>query len=228
MASQDIDQSRLPLAAASMRLRQKPGRPRKEVTGSIAPENTSDGDRGRVQDKRTVVYEAVGHIPPRLLDLKGAAAYLGTSPWTIRDLEAHGTLRRVNVPLGMGKNLRKPLFDREDLDQLVDSWRDTPGSDLWRHPWRLELGRFGSGESGPKGPPATSLRERPLDLAGVSTLDEEYLSFTELARRIPYAPQTLRNLMSRGVLRRDVHFIKPRGRIIFKWSAVRAWLEGRA
>jgi len=70
-----------------------------------------------------VVCEAVGHIPPRLLDLKGAAAYLGVSPWTIRDLEASGTFRRVNVPLGMGKDLRKLLFDREDLDQLVDSWK---------------------------------------------------------------------------------------------------------
>jgi hypothetical protein len=68
-----------------------------------------------------VVCEAVGRTPPRLLDLKGAAAYLGVSPWTIRDLEASGTLRRVNVPLGMGKDLRKLLFDREDLDQLADS-----------------------------------------------------------------------------------------------------------
>ena len=70
-----------------------------------------------------MVYEAVGHVAPRLLDLKGAAAYLGVSPWTIRDLEANGTLRRVNVPLGMGKDLRKLLFDREDLDQLVDLWK---------------------------------------------------------------------------------------------------------
>ena len=123
MAAQDIDKSRLPLAAASMRLRQKPGRPRKEVTGSIPPDKAFDGERGRDPSRRTVVYEAVGHILPRLLDLKAAAAYLGVSPWTIRDLEANGTLRRVNVPLGMGKDLRKLLFDREGLDQLVDSWK---------------------------------------------------------------------------------------------------------
>jgi hypothetical protein len=123
MAAQDIENSRLPLAAASVRLRRKPGRPRKEVPGSIAPDKVSDGEHGRTPGRRTVGYEAVSLIPPRLLDLKGAAAYLGVSPWTIRDLEASGTLRRVNVPLGMGKDLRKLLFDREDLDQLVDSWK---------------------------------------------------------------------------------------------------------
>ena len=123
MAAQDIGKSRLPLAAASMRLRQKPGRPRKEGTGSITPDKTSDGERGRAPVRRTVVYEAVGAISPRLLDLRAAAAYLGVSPWTIRDLEANGTLRRVNVPSGPGRDLRKLLFDRKDLDQLVETWK---------------------------------------------------------------------------------------------------------
>jgi len=41
-------------------------------------------------------YEAVGHIPPRLLDLKGAAAYLGVSRWTIR-----GTAVRNMVNAGV-------------------------------------------------------------------------------------------------------------------------------
>lgn len=53
---------------------------------------------------------------------------------------------------------------------------------------------------------------------------EEYLSIAELAQRIPYAPQTIRNLMTQGVFRRDEHYLKPRGRIIFKWSAIQAWL----
>jgi hypothetical protein len=72
---------------------------------------------------RAAAYEAVGSIPPRLLDLKAAAAYLGVSPWTIRDLEANGTLRRVNVPSGPGRDLRKLLFDRKDLDHLVEAWK---------------------------------------------------------------------------------------------------------
>ncbi len=123
MAAQDIENSRLPLAAASTRLRQKPGRPRKEATGSITLDKTSDGERGRAPVRRTVVYEAVGAISPRLLDLRAAAAYLGVSPWTIRDLEANGTLRRVNVPSGQGRDLRKLLFDRQDLDHLVEAWK---------------------------------------------------------------------------------------------------------
>jgi hypothetical protein len=123
MAAQDIDKSRLPLAAASMRLRQKPGRPRKEITGSITSDKASDGERVRDPSRRTGVYEAVGSIPPRLLDVRAAAAYLGVSPWTIRDLEANGTLRRVNVPSGPGRALRKLLFDREDLDHLVEAWK---------------------------------------------------------------------------------------------------------
>ncbi|HSB78103.1 MAG TPA: hypothetical protein VLM91_04900 [Candidatus Methylomirabilis sp.] len=62
-------------------------------------------------------------MPPRLLDLEATAAYLGVSPWTVRDLEAAGILHRVRVPLPNGE-LRKLLFDREDLDHLVMLWKD--------------------------------------------------------------------------------------------------------
>lgn len=68
--------------------------------------------------------QAVAPVPPRLLDLEGAAAYLAVSPWTVRDLEAAGTLRRVRVPMPNGGELRKLLFDRTDLDQLVEAWKD--------------------------------------------------------------------------------------------------------
>jgi hypothetical protein len=68
-------------------------------------------------------YETVRSIPPRLLDLKATAAYLGVSPWTVRDLEFSGVLRRVNIPLGPRKELRKLLFDRQDLDRLVETWK---------------------------------------------------------------------------------------------------------
>ena len=57
--------------------------------------------------------------------------------------------------------------------------------------------------------------------------EEEYLSIRALAQRIPYAEQTIRNLMSRGVFRLGEHYVKPRGRVMFRWSAVQAWLEGR-
>ena len=68
-------------------------------------------------------YEPVRSIPPRLLDLKATAAYLGVSPWTVRDLEFSGVLKRVNVPLGPRRELRKLLFDRQDLDRLVETWK---------------------------------------------------------------------------------------------------------
>jgi hypothetical protein len=62
-------------------------------------------------------------VIPRLLDLDAAAMYLGVSPWTIRDLEAAGVLRRVRVPLRDGRELRKLLFDKADLDKLIEAWK---------------------------------------------------------------------------------------------------------
>ena len=63
-------------------------------------------------------------ISPRLLDLPTAAGYLGVSSWTVRDLEAAGVLPRVRVPLPGGGELRKLLFDKNDLDQLIGAWKD--------------------------------------------------------------------------------------------------------
>lgn len=91
-----------PLAAASERLRKKPGRPRTAKPKAERPE-----------------------IDPRLLGLGATAFYLGdVSPWTVRDLEAAGVLKRVRIPLPNGGELRKLLFDREDLDRLVESWKE--------------------------------------------------------------------------------------------------------
>jgi hypothetical protein len=59
-----------------------------------------------------------------LLDLELAAAYLGVSPWTVRDLEAAGVLPRVRVPLPGGRELRKLLFDKADLDRLIEAWKE--------------------------------------------------------------------------------------------------------
>jgi hypothetical protein len=36
---------------------------------------------------------------------------------------------------------------------------------------------------------------------------------------------SIRNLMSRGALKLGEHYVKPQGRVIFRWNAVRAWLE---
>ena len=61
--------------------------------------------------------------PGRLFDIDRAAAYLGVSPWTVRDLEAAGTIKRVRVPLSGGRELRKLLFDKADLDALIETWK---------------------------------------------------------------------------------------------------------
>lgn len=55
----------------------------------------------------------------------------------------------------------------------------------------------------------------------------EYLTVLQLSQRIPYQPQTIRNLMSKGVFRLNIHYVKPRHRVMFKWVAVQAWLEGQ-
>lgn len=95
--------------------RRLPGRPRKRAVPVEA------GTKPKANGSALV---SVAPIPPRLLDLEATAAYLGVSPWTIRDLEAAGSLRRVRIPLENGGELRKLLFDREDLDRLVDAWKD--------------------------------------------------------------------------------------------------------
>jgi hypothetical protein len=66
---------------------------------------------------------AVPALCPRLLDLRGSAAYLSVSTWTVRDLEAAGILRRVRLPLPGGRELRRLLFDVADLNVYVDAAR---------------------------------------------------------------------------------------------------------
>jgi hypothetical protein len=66
-------------------------------------------------------------------------------------------------------------------------------------------------------PPSSTSLEEPC-----------YLSVRQLAARIPYAEKTIRNLMTTRELAEGVHFFKCRGRIMFLWSAMRAWVEGQA
>jgi hypothetical protein len=67
--------------------------------------------------------------------------------------------------------------------------------------------------------------EQPIASAVDTTLDREYLSIRDLAGRIPYAERTIRNLMGQGRFRLGEHYIKPNGRVMFRWSAVLAWLD---
>lgn len=110
-----------PLAAAAQRLRKKPGRPRKDghVVGIAAQQ---DGEN----EGRRWSALALSAIVPRLLSLEQAALYLGCSPWTVRALASKddGVLKRVRIPLKNNVELRKLLFDREDLDRLIEAWKE--------------------------------------------------------------------------------------------------------
>ncbi len=110
-----------PLAAARERLRRKPGRPRKPESGHVP--GTPPAERGANGGSLGGAL-AVRAIVPRLLSLEATAAYLGISPWTVRDLEAAGVLPRVRIPLPNNGELRKLLFDREDLDRLIEAWKE--------------------------------------------------------------------------------------------------------
>ena len=98
------------------------GRPRKY--GHVPGTSPAQGPENSEVNGRALACLAVAPVPPRLLDLDGTAVYLGVSPWTVRDLEATGVLRRVRVPLRNGGELRKLLFDRSDLDRLVEAWKE--------------------------------------------------------------------------------------------------------
>jgi excisionase family DNA binding protein len=114
----------LPLAAAQRRLG-RPGRPRKQPPegGHDAGITSSRSRMNGGPKSRTLASHASAPLPPRLLDLSAAAAYLNLSTWTLRDLVGNRTLRRVRVPLPNGGELRRVLFDREDLDELIQRWK---------------------------------------------------------------------------------------------------------
>lgn len=98
------------------------------------PIQGSDAKPKKTAEERKTEREAQRHVErlalvPRLLDLAGAARYLGVSPWVIRDLEHADRLKRVSFDLGdrrdhkgrrMRPGLRKLLYDVADLDQLIE------------------------------------------------------------------------------------------------------------
>jgi hypothetical protein len=112
--------------------RGRPGRPRTGDTGIYGKQDhghslgtaTPGPCANRGNGEGAAVQQTVVPVLPRLLDLPTAAAYLGVSAWTVRDLEAAGSVPRVRIPLPNAGELRKLLFDRADLDRLIDSWKD--------------------------------------------------------------------------------------------------------
>ena len=111
--------STLPLAAASVRLRRRAGRPR--TRPQPAPRHVSSHVDLEQRESAAVplVHRTSGPVDaPRLLDVEGAAGYLGVSAWTVRDLVERGSLSRVALP-----GVRRLLFDRCDLDRLIEMSR---------------------------------------------------------------------------------------------------------
>jgi excisionase family DNA binding protein len=58
----------------------------------------------------------------RLLGFDAAASYLNVTGQTIRRLMARGVLQPVHIP-----TLRRVLFDRQDLDSLIESGKEQHG-----------------------------------------------------------------------------------------------------
>ena len=55
---------------------------------------------------------------------------------------------------------------------------------------------------------------------------EEYLTVNELSRKIKFAKQTIYNMIHKDIFIQSIHYIKPRPKkILFKWSAVKEWME---
>jgi hypothetical protein len=57
----------------------------------------------------------------------------------------------------------------------------------------------------------------------------EYLSAEQLAKVTPWSISAIEKMVSRGVLKRDVHYFQPFGRrtqLVFKWSAIVVLIEG--
>lgn len=53
----------------------------------------------------------------------------------------------------------------------------------------------------------------------------EYLGLDQLIERIPYSKKTIYNYVAEGSLIEGIHYVK-KGRLIFYWPAMEAWLRG--
>ena len=69
----------------------------------------------------------------RLMDLHTAAAYLGCSYWTLRDLVLGGHVPAVRIPSPRahdGRAMRRILIDSRDLDRLIERWKEVDNSEV--------------------------------------------------------------------------------------------------
>ncbi len=146
----------LPLAAASRRLRDVLGFPRRVGRPRKPPANgDSRGDSGAgasqppsAQEQNAPLQSAlasqataqepkkpspgdVATLWPRLLNLAGACRYLSLGQDVVLELHRAGLLPRVHIPAPVtdrrqGGEIRRLLFDRLELDRQIEAWRDRP------------------------------------------------------------------------------------------------------
>jgi hypothetical protein len=67
------------------------------------------------------------------MDLRAAAAYLGCSYWTLRDLVLNGHVPAVRIPSPRAKDgraMRRILIDTRDLDMLIERWKEVNNADI--------------------------------------------------------------------------------------------------
>jgi excisionase family DNA binding protein len=64
------------------------------------------------------------------MDLRTAAAYLGCSYWTLRDLVLNGHIPAVRIPSPPrdGRVMRRILIDSRDLERLIERWKEVDDS----------------------------------------------------------------------------------------------------
>jgi predicted DNA-binding transcriptional regulator AlpA len=56
--------------------------------------------------------------------------------------------------------------------------------------------------------------------------EDEFLTVGELSARIKFSKQTIYNLISSKEFILGEHYLKPRPKkILFRWSAIKAWME---
>jgi len=123
------------LAAASLRLRDLPGfpkragRPRTRPASDSIPvrENAPVGRQQRVEpavllDPVPTIAEETPALPPRLLGARDGGAYIGCSAWTLRELVEKGYLRKVMLP-----GINRLLVDVRDLDELIEQSKREQG-----------------------------------------------------------------------------------------------------
>ena len=100
------------------------------LASALGIQNVIEGRRSR-QSKAEAPDTPAGwdSVPPepRLLDLRQAGAYTGTSAWTIRAAVEAGYIPRVELPNPYtrdGRSLRRILIDRQDLDAWIDRHKE--------------------------------------------------------------------------------------------------------